>query len=348
MISDPVQMLSGRIELATLPTPLVPAPNLSRSLGINLLFKRDDLTGLAMGGNKARQLEYLVADALAQNATMILATAAAQSNFCRMMAAATRRVGLRAGLLLRGTIDAEIQGNLLLNHLLGAEIRFIDNYDPYHPIHQQQLSAWAAEEAANGEQPYIVDLHNGSRMGSLMTCGYVSACLEISNQLRHRDLVIDHLYVAVGSGSTLAGLSIGSQLPGSVLSRTRIVGVSVGTPSEVIVPKVREFVRSTTSLLRLPVPNKDLFTVDDSHRGRRYGESTDAGNAAAGLVAQSEALLLNPVYTSKAFSCLLSDVENGTIRPGATVVFLNTGGDPLIFAYADELARTSRHVTPSS
>lgn len=344
-MSDNSPVLLKRIPLAALPTPLEPAPNLSAALGINLMVKRDDLTGLAMGGNKARKLEYLIADAVAENATLLLVTAAAQSNFCRMAAAAARRVGMRVGLLLRGTPDNPVQGNLLLDHMLGADIRYVDNDDPYHPVHQEMLRAWADEESSRGERPYVVSLHGGSHMGALVTCGYVAAARELDEQCRARSIRPDHLYTAVGSGSTLAGLAIGLQTPESSLSGIRLVGASVGSTADVILPKIHEFVRSTTALLGGPALDRDAFTITDAQRGPRYGISTDPALAAIRLAAQSDALLLNPVYTGKAFAALVADVESGFIRPGETVVFLDTGGDPLLFHYSDLLAHASSSLT---
>jgi 1-aminocyclopropane-1-carboxylate deaminase/D-cysteine desulfhydrase-like pyridoxal-dependent ACC family enzyme len=254
-----------------------------------------------------------------------------------MTAAAARRVGLGVGLLLRGTPGDPIQGNLLLDRLLGADIRFGDNLDPYALVHQQRLQAWADELLGRGERPYIVNLHGGSRVGSLVTCGYIAASDELAEQCHAADIHPDHLYLAVGSGSTLAGLAIGTRNTASRLSATRLIGVTVGTPPDVIMPRIREFIRSTTAMLGLPPPVADEFVLDDSQRGPGYGMPTDAGMSALRLAAESDALLLNPVYTSKAFAALIADVSNGTIRQGETVIFLNTGGDPLLFSYAEAL-----------
>lgn len=342
-MTDGISILDQRVSLAALPTPLESAPNLSKALGIDLLIKRDDLTGLAMGGNKARKLEYLIADAVANDATTILVTAAAQSNFCRMAAAAARRVGLRIGLLLRGTPDSEVQGNLLLDHMLGAEVRFIDNDDPYHPAHQEMLRAWAEEETLRGETPYVVNLHDGSRMGSLVTCGYISAARELDEQCQSLGIHPAHLYTAVGSGSTLAGLALGTRYPASRLANIRLVGSSVGSTTETILPKIREFIHSTTTLLGIPPHDRDHFTVTDAQRGPGYGVTTDEALSAIRLAAQSDALLLNPVYTGKSFAALISDINSGVIRPGETVVFLNTGGDPLLFNHPGVLAQAVSH-----
>lgn len=327
----------ARVRLAALPTPLEPAVRLSNMLGITLLIKRDDLTGLAMGGNKARKLEYLIADAISQNATMILATAAVQSNFCRMTAAAARRVGLRAGLLLRGTPDAPLQGNLLLDHLFGAEIRFVNELDPYASVHQHELRRWAVEERARGERPYVIQLHGGSPMGALATLAYTAASSELSTQCRELDVRPDHLYVPVGSGSTLAGLALGTRQTANPLSATRLVGILVAAAMDAVRPRIREFIDAAATHSGLNAPGDGAYSLDDTHRGRGYGVPTQAALRAIHLAAETEALLLNPVYTGKTFSALLSDVASGAIRPGESVIFVNTGGDPLLFSFAEQL-----------
>lgn len=330
-----------RFRFAALPTPLERAPGLSRALGLDILVKRDDLTGVALGGNKARKLEYLVGDALAERATLLLATAAAQSNFCRMTAAAGCRAGLRVGLLLRGTPDAPVQGNLLLDRLLGAELRFVSDLDPYALVHHERLQAWAEEERARGGRPYPIYLHEGSRAGALVTIGYVAAAGELGAQCTGLGVRPDHLYLAVGSGSTLAGLLLGARRPDNPLAGTRIVGVSIGASAATVEPKIREFVASAAALLRIPEPPEGPL-LDDSQRGTGYGVPTGTGLAAIRLAARTEALLLNPVYTGKAFAALCADVERGIVRPGESVVFLNTGGDPLLFSYATTLAADGR------
>jgi len=326
-----------RFPLAALPTPLEHAANLSRTLGIRLWIKRDDLTGLALGGNKVRKVEYLVGDALAEGATSLLTTAAAQSNFCRVTAAAGARAGLRVGLLLRGTGAEPVQGNLLLDDLLGAEIRFTDEMDPYAEGTRRRLDAWVEEERARGGRPYLIYLHGGSHAGALAAAAYVQAAVELDAQCRAAGVRPDHLYVAVGSGSTLAGLLVGAQGPAEGLASTRITGVCVGALADVVGPKVREFVRAAAALLGAPAPDEGL-RLDDGERGDAYGVPTAAALAAIRTAATSEALLFNPVYTGKAFAALLRDVAQGTVAPGSTVVFINTGGDPLIFAHAEHLA----------
>lgn len=338
---------AARFPLATLPTPLEPATRLSAALGIELWIKRDDLLGLALGGSKARKLEYLIADALSQGATMLLATAAAQSNFCRMTAAAGRRAGLRVGLLLRGAPDTPIQGNLLLDHLLSAEIQFIDDLDPYAPVHQERLAEWAERARARGERPYPINLHNGSRMGALATLGYVAAVRELVDQCLYLNLRPDHLYVAVGSGSTLAGLHLGVRQFDGTWSSTRLVGVVVGAPAAIVAPKIREFISTTATLAGISEPDADAI-LDDTQRGPAYGSPTAATLDAIHFAAVTDALLLNPVYTGKAFAALRADIASGVVRPDETVIFLNTGGDPLLFNTAMSLASPTTGDTSSA
>ncbi|HEV7665544.1 MAG TPA: pyridoxal-phosphate dependent enzyme [Chloroflexota bacterium] len=325
-----------RFSLATLPTPLQRADNLSAQLGVNLLIKRDDLTGLAMGGNKARKLEYIVADAQMAGADMLLTSAAAQSNFCRMTVGAARKAGMRAGLLLRGSGTEPVQGNLLLDHLLGAQIRFTQDMDPYSAMTHQALLDWAAEEKRVGAEPYLVYIHGASRAGALATIGYVDGAAELVAQLAANGTVPDHIYVAVGSGGTLAGLLLGLR---HLALRTRVVGVCVGELSAIVRPKTLEFVETAQRLLDLPPVDLGNWHLEDSQRGQGYGVPTASGLDAISLLAQTEAVVANPVYTGKTLAALLADVEHGVIRPGETVVYMHTGGDPLVYAYADILAQ---------
>lgn len=327
----------ARYPLAALPTPLERAPNLSRALGgVEILIKRDDLTGLAMGGNKARKLEYIVADARAEGADMLITTAAAQSNFCRMTAGAARRAGMRVGLLLRGTGDEAVQGNLLLDRILGAEIRFTDNMDPYASESHERLLGWVGEERRAGHHPYLVYIHGGSRPGALATMGYVAGALELAGQLSLLGVRADHLYVAVGSGSTLAGLLLGLRL---LDVRTRVVGVCVGELANSVGPKAVEFMDAAAALLGLDNQFGSDLTLTDTQRGPAYGVATPAAMNAIELLARTEGTVANPVYTGKALAALVDDVRRGVVKRGETVVYLHSGGDPLVYAYADELAR---------
>jgi 1-aminocyclopropane-1-carboxylate deaminase/D-cysteine desulfhydrase-like pyridoxal-dependent ACC family enzyme len=335
-----------RYPLAALPTPLQAAPNLSRALGgVEVLIKRDDLTGLAMGGNKARKLELIVADAQAQGADMLLTTAAAQSNFCRMTAGAARQAGMRAGLLLRGRGDEPAQGNLLLDRILGAEIRFTQNMDPYAEESHQRLLAWVAEERHAGHQPYLVYIHGGSRPGALATLGYVAGALELADQLAALGKRADHLYVAVGSGGTLAGLLLGLRW---LDLATRVVGVCVGALSDAVAPKTVEFMDAGAALLGLENAYAADVLLTDSQRGPAYGVATPDGLAAIELLARSEAIIANPVYTGKALAAMLADARSGVIKPGETVVYMHTGGDPLVYVYADVLAQHAHESEKSS
>lgn len=322
-----------RFPLAVLPTPLDHAPRLSRALGINLYIKRDDLTGLALGGNKARKLELLLGDAMAENATLLLTSAAAQSNFCRMTAAAGCRAGLRVGLLLRGTANQPLQANLLLDRMLGAELRFVDILDPYSQLPRELLATWAEEERARGGNPYTIYLHDGSRAGALACAGYVGTAEELHAQCADYGISPDHLYVAVGSGGSYAGLLLGARQQGNSLINTRLVGICVSELSGVVRHQVEQTVAATGALIDAPVPREHAELHDDE-RGEAYGAPTPGALAAIAFAAKTEALLLNVTYTGKAFAGLLSDLRRGVVRPGDTVIFMNTGGDPLLFCDA--------------
>jgi len=288
-----------------------------------------------------RSAEYLVGDAVARGATSLITTAAAQSNFCRVVAAAGRRAGLRVKLLLRGTGTEPVQGNLLLDYMLGAELRFTDDPDPYSEETRGRLESWAAADRAGGGRPYVIYIHGGSTAGALATAGYVHASLELDAQCRAAGIRPDHLYVAVGSGSTAAGLLLGARREGGRLAETRVVGVCVGALSLVVGPRVNDFLRTTADLLGVP-PVDEQVQLEDGQRGEAYAVPTPAALEAIRVAAGAEGLLLNPVYTGKAFAALLAHIAHGIVQPGQTVVFINTGGDPLVFAYAETLAGARR------
>lgn len=327
-----------RFPLLTGPTPLHELPRLREALGgpgrvPRLLVKRDDLAGPALGGNKARKLEYLVADALAGGATHLVTVGGAQSNHARMTAAAARLAGLECTLVLTSAEpDPAASGNLLLDRLLGASVRFV----PPGPV---PLGANPHEDAAieeeleaiatGGGRAYPIPLGGSNALGVL---GYLRAAREMDGQLREMGIRADRVYFAAGSRGTQAGLELARRLDGSSwLPR----GVAVSPGDEQKARLARELVRGAADLLgvRLPAdPTQEEMTTDQRHIGDGYAVPTPAGLEAIRLLAHTEALLLDPTYTGKAMAGLLADVRTGAIDPGETVVFLHTGGVPALFA----------------
>jgi len=307
--------------LAVLPTPLDEAPRLSDALSaiapapLRVLVKRDDLTGLALGGNKARKLDYLLADAVARGSDTIVTAGGAQSNFARMTAGAAAKLGLRCHLVLGGEAPSRLTANLLLDRLFGAELHFAGTDD--WGILEDEVQRIAREI---GERAYAMPVGGATPVGAL---AYVHAADELLAQMREPP---DWVVVADGSGGTHAGLLAG--LPASV----RVLGVDVSRPSRPLVESVPRLAAKAAALAGRPLPSGETIIVD--HAGPKYASITDEARDAVALVARTEGLVLDPVYTGKAMAGLIAAARDGRIS--GTVVFLHTGGSVALFA--DEFA----------
>jgi D-cysteine desulfhydrase family pyridoxal phosphate-dependent enzyme len=329
-----------RVSLATLPTPIVEAHRLRSALGgvgacPRILIKRDDLTGLALGGNKARKLEFLMADALAQSADVIVSSGATQSNHARMTAAAARAVGMDCVLVLSARqTEPPLQGNLLLDRLFGATIHFIQaNPDPHFAVATDEVQKVAeVVEALSdaGRRPYVIPIGGSSPIGAT---GYVDGTRELHDQLRTAGIRADRLYFASGSRGTQAGLELGSR---AFTVDYRLHGIAVSAGEDEKRQRAARLVNETAQLLGLPVrvDPAELIT-DQRFIGEGYGIATPECLDAIRLLARTEAILLDPCYTGKAMAGLIHDVRTRAIGPDETVVFLHTGGAPALFAQPD-------------
>ncbi len=325
-----------RLPLAFLPTPLESLTRLSATLGGPMIWvKRDDMTGLALGGNKTRKLEYLLGAAKAEGATVVMTTAGAASNYLRMTAAATRKAGMRPVLFIRGTGEEPIQGNLLLNRIVGAEMRFINVTDPWSPEARTLMDAAAAELEQQGERVYVMAIQNTH--APLAALGYVNAALELYQQLLAQGVQASHLFTPTGSGVTQAGLILGAKLLNWPL---QVVGMA-GAPNtaEGHRRRIAEMVTAAGNLLDIDVTiAPDEVIVEDTYAGVSYGKATSGVVEAIRLCGEQEGLLLDPVYSGKAMHGLLSWIMQGKLRVGDQVVFLHTGGAPNLFTQAESLA----------
>ncbi len=309
------------LALAGAPTPMVPMARLSRHLGLEpdrLWVKRDDLTALGGGGNKARKLEHLCADALARGATVLVTGGAVQSTHVRATGAAAAVTGLRAVGVVGGRRADTPEGNVILDALFGVELVYAS--ERYGALDlADAITAECERLAAAGERPYPIPLGGSSAVG---VQGYLGAAAEIEGQVPSATT-----YVAAGSGGTHAGLSAGFG------DHARVRGADVGA-----VPAIRERVEGLAAegaaLAGMPAPNGSAL-IDGSQAGAGYGKATDAGLEAMRVAARHEGLVLDPVYTAKAFALLLADVRAGRL-PEGPVVFLHTGGLPglLVARYA--------------
>jgi L-cysteate sulfo-lyase len=318
-----------RLKLAHLPTPLEPAPRLGAALGApNLWVKRDDCTGLGMGGNKARKLEFLLAEAQSQGADVLLTTGGVQSNHARMTAAAACKLGLQCILVLTDPQPEKQQGNLLLDRIYGADVRFL----PGAGLAEGQRAMEEAAEGlrAAGRRPYIIPVGGSTAVGCL---GYVAAVRELAEQASARSLRIDAMVSAAGSTGTLAGMVLGRQ---AFMPETRLYGISVSPPAGPGRGKCARIVREAAAKLgNDQPPSAEEIDLRDDWLGPGYGVPTPAGLEAIRLAATCEGLLLDPVYTGKALSGLRGLAEQGDLKADETVVFWHTGGAPALFAFND-------------
>ena len=323
-----------RLPLTALPTPLVDASRLRDALGgpskcPRILIKRDDLTTLGLGGNKARKLEYLVADARAQGATTLITTGAVQSNHARMTAAAAAVAGMRCVLVLTTTSEEPIvAGNLLLDQLYGAAIRLVPSVDPMLAVGKDEtvVAEVAADERAAGRVPYVIPVGGSSGVG---VYGYVGGTTELVDQLVESNVAPTRLYYASGSRGTQAGLTLGAKL---CTAPYRVYGVAVSAGEPEKIERAKRIGNEAAARLGLPerLELLDLFT-DQEHIGEGYGLPTRGGMEAIKLLARTEGVLLDPCYTSKAMAALIHHVRQGDLRPDETIVFLHTGGMPALF-----------------
>jgi D-cysteine desulfhydrase family pyridoxal phosphate-dependent enzyme len=328
-----------RVPLATLPTPLTEAAGLRAALGgprrcPRILLKRDDLTGLALGGNKARKLEFLIGDARRLDATAVVTTGAVQSNHARMTAAAARAAGLDVTLVLTsGEPDPPLQGNYLLDRLFGARVHLIPaGADPrvaVAPDEEARVAAIVDEMRGRGERPYVIPVGGSSGVGAV---GYAAGSLELVEQLIEAGLSPTRLYYASGSRGTQAGLELGWRL---LSPSYRLFGIAVSGGEDEKRLRAARVATEAAALLGMPVTidPADLVT-NQEHIGEGYGIPTAGGLEAIHLVAEREGVLLDPTYTAKAMAALIADVRTGAMSPDETIVFLHTGGVPALFAHA--------------
>ena len=304
-----------RVALGLFPTPIQKLENVSRRFGANVYLKRDDLTGLGLGGNKVRKLEFLLADAKAQGAEVVFTTGGAQSNHAMLTAAAANRLGMKPILILKKRGVTARRGNQLLEHLMGTDVRFLDT-DSYDDIYAEMDCVGKAL----GVPYYKIPCGGSNALGSL---GYVACAEEIAGQ----GMRFDHLVCAEGSGGTMAGLALGAKL---FLPGTKVHGMMVDSdPFEEITLRL---MKEAAALLEADL---EITAADFALRdlcGPGYAIPSEEGNEAVRLLAETEGLFLDPVYTGKAFAGLVQMLTDGTVQPGENVLFLHSGGAGGLFA----------------
>lgn len=316
-----------RVPLAHLPTPLEEAPRFAAKIGggVRVFIKRDDCTGLLLGGNKARHNEFLLGDAVASGADMLVWGAGVQSNNCRQTAAGCAKLGLECRLYLsRGHYRTEPQGNLLLDYLVGAHVEFTDA--AIGPELNAVLAAKAEEFRRQGRNPYSWD---PPRVVPLSAVSYALCVAEIADQMKERGLNPDALYVS-SAGATGAGVALGKKVLG--LSCPARLICAMHWPWHIPTQMAAD---ANAAAERLDLPHRlrpEEIDADENYVAPGYGLTSPAGREALDLLARTEAILLDPVYSAKALAGLIADVRAGKYRPGSALVFIHTGGVPAIFA----------------
>jgi D-cysteine desulfhydrase len=328
-----------RIELTRADTPLQRLHHLSRRLDLDVWIKRDDLTDLALGGDKARKLEYELARAVAEGADTLVTCGSSQSNFARLVTAAARRIGLNCALVLSAGHHPENQGNLLVVRLMGAQVRMVDTADIWDL--EDACLTLCDELRSGGHHPYYIPVSGTTALSCL---GYVRAGFELIDQLELAGVRSAAVYAPFGTGGIVTGLRLALA---ERQSTANLIGVSVNRDRAACEDLAEQRAAELRSLVGISAGETSVAPeLRDDQLGRGYGHVTPACLDAMAEVASAEGILLDPVYTGKVAAALIADARAGRWSPGATVVMLHSGGVPALFAYHQEvlqhLAETSR------
>ncbi len=321
-----------KVEIGHFPTPLEECPRLSETLGGPRIFiKREDCSGLAFGGNKVRQLTFTIGEAVHQGADTIVQGAASQSNHCRQAAAACGKLGLNCYLRLSRDHKSILQGNLLLDNLTGADIEIVDV--PFGPELEDYKFKLADRLKSQGLKPYVIA---SPRSTALAAVAFTWCITEIYQQQEQIGIDADWIYTS-SVGGTQAGLVLGTKILGMKMKPYACAPIHW----EGKIDRIREAGNTAASILKLDtqISDADILNTDD-YIGKGYGYLTPECIAALRLVANTEGIILDPVYTSKAMACLIDHIKKGKFSKDDVVVFLHTGGTPALFAYNDELINT--------
>ena len=311
-----------KLELGVYPTPFCKLEGVSARYGRNSWIKRDDLCGIALGGNKVRKLAYLLADAQAQGCDTVFTTGGAQSNHAMLTAACAAHLGMNCILLLKQRGVTDRRGNLILNRIYGADVRFIDT-DNYEEIYAE-MARLTEELAAEGHKAYSIPVGGSVPLGSL---GYVACVRELAEQSAAAGITIGHIVSATGSGGTTAGLLLGARLH---LPEAKVTGIGVDTdPFDEIAPAIAA---GAAELLGVPFERTPHDFEMLWHVGEGYAIPNPEDTPLIEELARMEGVLLDPIYTGKAWAGMLKALENGYFEGSGDIVFVHTGGTAALFA----------------
>jgi len=327
-----------RVGLSQWPTPIESLDRLSAALGgPRISIKRDDFGSIAMGGNKLRKLEYLLADAQATGCDTIITSGALQSNHARLTAAAAAKLGLECHIVLIDEVPDRLpayynSANRLIDDLVGAEVHLVRREGSL----AETVADCAAQLQKLGKSPYVIPVGGSNAIGCL---GYVACALEIAEQERVFGRSFTHIFVVSGSGGTHAGLLAGLHL---TKSTSELVGATISRPVEKQRPIVEALVDGVSALLGTDAAAaKSAINLDDSMYLPGYGLPNVSSREAIALCAQYEGILLDPVYTSKALAVIINNIRAGRHSPKDELLFIHTGGAPALFAYHEMFSRTA-------
>lgn len=319
-----------RLSLANLPTPLQYLSNTSKQAGRNIWVKRDDLTGFAVSGNKVRKLEYTLAKAKEEGAEVIITCGGIQSNHCRATAILGAKLGFKVHLLLRGEEPNELDGNLFLDQLAGAEISYFAKR--YYQAHLDFIANETCEKYRNlGKKPFFIPTGASDAVG---VWGYVNAAAELKADFQRQDIQPEHIISATGSGGTQAGLTAGALMHGL---NAKVTGYAVCDDEEWFVNKVTNDINDWTQEYKIDLTIADLdISVRDAYIGAGYAIADKPVFDCIAKLLRTEALLLDPVYSGKAFYGMLSDIASGELEGEGDIVFVHTGGAFGLFAQREQ------------
>jgi D-cysteine desulfhydrase len=308
------------IKLAQTPTPIAKLDQISKAFeGPGIYIKRDDYTGVATTGNKIRKLEFLLAEARSQNCDYVITCGGLQSNHARATAVAAAKIGIKSHLVLRNGVSKDLDANPLLSRLVGAEMEYITTEEYQHV--GEVMNRVAENLRREGHHPYIIPEGGSNDLGAL---GYVKAAEEIARQLKALKLKIHHIVVPVGSGGTYAGLLLGKfifDLP------AQVYGINVCDNESYFVDKIHGILKSATKRFQLDISiSKSEIQIIDGYVGKGYGLSRQEEIDIIKRVAQTEGVILDPVYTGKTFYGLYDQIRAGKFKAGENVLFIHTGG----------------------
>jgi L-cysteate sulfo-lyase len=316
----------SKINFCTLPTPIIPLKRLSEHLGKNKIFiKRDDLTGIAFGGNKNRKLEYLLADALAKKANVIITEGAVTSNHCLQTAACSCHLGLECVLVLSDSfIGDELNGNFLLDHILDVDIRRVRTSEDRKPV----INKIADELREQGKNPYIIPTGGSNEIGIL---GYINSIKEIAKQSEEMNIRFDYFVHATGSAGTQAGCVAGKKL---YYPNLEIIGINIGDSKKEIIEATQQIIDEFEQKysIKLNVDNSDIIIMD-GYFGEGYGIPSKELIETMKLIAKLEGIFLDPVYNGKAMIGLIDLIKKNHFKEKSNILFLHSGGGPAIFSY---------------